>query len=331
MEYRKLGSSELDVSVFSFGAWQLGDTGYWGTDAQADEDAAGHAAIDAGVNLFDTAEGYGGGESERALGRALGNKRDQVLIASKVSPANCAPEKMCHSCEASLQRLGTDRIDLYQIHWPLRDVPFEAACEQMQRLQQEGKIREIGVSNFGPRDLGAWMAEGSCASNQLGYNIVFRAIEYEIVPACLKDNVGILAYMPLFQGILTGRWRSVDEIPQSRRRTRHFSSGRPGVRHGESGCEDLLSEVLSGIEQVANRLGQPMANVALAWLKAQPGVTSVIIGARNPAQVQRNIEAANLELDKEVLARLDAITSPLKERLGKNADMWCSEPDSRIQ
>ncbi len=331
MQYRKLGDSDLYVSVLAFGAWQIGDPGYWGVDAEADAQAAVDAAIDAGINLFDTAESYGGGESERALGKALGAKRKDVLIATKVSPSNCAPEKLRRSCEASLGRLGTDVIDLYQIHWPFRDVPVAEIRAELQRLHEEGKIRAAGVSNFGPGDLEAWMAHGSCASNQVGYNLLFRAIEYEIVPACLAYGVGILAYMPLLQGILSGRWRSVEEIPEARRRTRHFADTRQSTRHGEPGCEAMTFDALRGLQEIADGLGQPLANVAMAWLLAQPGVTSVIVGARNPHQVTRNVAAADLALPGETARALSAVTGPLKQHFGTNADMWVGGDGSRIR
>ena len=331
MQYRRLGSSEFDVSVLAFGAWQLGDPGYWGADAQADGNAAVHAAIEAGINLFDTAEAYGDGESERALGRALGARRREVLIASKVSSANCAPGRLRRACEGSLRRLGTEWIDLYQVHWPCREVPFEDANGELQRLQTEGKIRAVGVSNFGPLDLDAWMACGGCVSNQLGYSPAFRAAEYAAVPACLRHGVGILAYMPLLQGILSCRWKSADDVPQSRRRTRHFAAKRPGVRHGDPGCEALLFEMLAQLSALADEIGRPAANVALAWLAAQRGVTSLIIGARNPAQLKRNVAAADLVLNDQTLGRIDALTLPLKEALGCNLDMWVGEKESRIR
>ncbi|HOZ45808.1 MAG TPA: aldo/keto reductase [Candidatus Hydrogenedentes bacterium] len=331
MNYRRLGSSDLDVSAMAFGAWQLGDPAYWGPDAEADGQAAIDAALDAGITLFDTAESYGAGESERALGRALGANRDRVLIASKVSPDHCAPAGLRAACEASLSRLGTDRIDLYQVHWPCRNVPFEDTYAEMTRLRDEGKIRAIGVSNFGPVDLDTWTACGDCASNQLGYNLMFRAIEHAIVPACIERGIGILVYMPLLQGILTGRWTTVDAVPESRRRTRHFASTRSGVRHGEPGCEDLVAGALAQLRAVADELGQPMANAALAWTLARSGVASVIVGARNPGQLQRNIAALDLALDDATVRRLDAITDPIKERLGPNPDMWCGGDKTRIR
>lgn len=331
MQYRKLGKSDLRVSVLAFGAWQIGDPAYWGAESHTDETATVHAAIDAGINLFDTAEMYGAGQSEEALGRALGSRRERVLIASKVSPQNCAPELLRQSCETSLRRLGTDRIDLYQVHWPSRDVPFAETYEALARLQQEGKIREIGVSNFGAADLSDWLAAGACVSDQLGYNLLFRAVEHDILPACERNHVGVLTYMPLLQGILTHRWKTIDEIPPLRRRTRHFSSERSGTRHGEAGCEKLLLQTLDELDAMANSLGHPLADIALAWLMAQPAVTSVIIGARNPAQLKRNTNAADLQLDTATLSRLDEITTPLKDHFGNNADMWQGKEGNRIR
>ena len=331
MRYRELGTSGVEVSVLAHGAWQLGDPQYWGQDSNADEQAAVNASLDAGINLFDTAESYGNGASEQALGKLLGPHRKDVYIASKVSPSNCAPADLRTSCEASLKRLGTDFIDLYQVHWPIRDVPVADAYGELERLREEGKVRFIGLSNYGPRDLTEWFAHGAAVSNQLGYNLLFRAIEYEIVPKCQQLNVGILVYMPILQGLLADRWDSLDDIPEARRRTRHFSNQRSAVRHGEPGCEQLTIEALAGIREVCRELGRPMAHIAIAWLLAKPGVTSVIIGGRKPHQLERNIEAATLDLSPETVARLDEATSPLKEYFGASWDMWQSPVNSRIR
>lgn len=331
MQYRTLGKSDLKVSVYAFGAWQLGDSEYWGEKADADAEAVVQTAIDAGITLFDTAESYGNGNSEKVLGKALGTRRNQVCIASKVSPNHLVPtQNLRQACEASLKRLGTDVIDVYQVHWPCDPAHFDDVAADMIRLKDDGKIRAIGVSNFGPQHLEKWMRAGECDSNQLGYNLLFRAIEYEIVPACRKQRVGILAYMPVMQGILAGRWKTVGEIPEARRRTRHFSSERPGTRHGESGCEDLLMDTLRKLDALCHEIEQPTARVAIAWLMRQPGVASVIVGGRTKAQLERNLAAADLELDDTTIARLNAITDPLKERLGTNPDMWCGEKDRRI-
>ena len=329
MQYRKLGSSGLKVSVLSMGTWQLADTGYWGPSERGAD--AVKAAIDNGINLFDAAELYAKGESEKALGRALGPDRDRVLIASKVSVSNCAPDKVRMACEGTLRRLGTDRIDLYQVHWPSRDVPFPDTFGALTKLKEDGKIREIGLSNFGKTDLREWMSLGTAVSNQLGYNLLFRAIEHEIVPACLQYGFGILVYMPLMQGILSGKWQCVDEIPVQRRRSRHFSSTREGTRHREEDREALTFNTLRQLIQLADEIGQELATVAIAWILGKPGIVSVIVGGRRPEQVQRNIAAAELVLAPGIVERLDSITEPLKKSLGNNADMWDGDANSRIR
>lgn len=331
MEYRQLGKSDLKVSAIAFGAWQIGDPAYWTSDTQSDQERAVFAAIDAGVNLIDTAEMYGAGESESALGRALGPRRDAVLIASKVLPENCAPEKLRKSCEASLARLRTDRIDLYQIHWPFRDVPFEAAYGELARLREEGKIREIGVSNFGPQDLTAWTCAGGCVSDQVAYNLAFRAAEDAILPWCRAHDVGVLVYTPLLQGILSCRWKTVEDIPQMRRRTRHFASQRPGVMHDGPGHEPLLLKLLDDLSSLGAELGMAPATLALAWLLGRPGVTSVIVGARNVAQLQRNLESAEAEVPDWAVRRMDDLSAALKQAMGPNPDMWRAGNGARIR
>lgn len=322
VQYRSLGKSGLEVSTLAFGAWQIGDAQYWGTDDQADYEAAVRTAVDAGITLFDTAEMYGAGQSEIALGRALGASREHVLIASKVSVEHAAPDAVRRACEQSLQRLGTDRIDLYQIHWPARDVPFEDTCGALEQLRCEGKIRAIGISNFGVADMAQWFRAGDCVSNQLGYSLAFRAIEHDILPACRARQIGVLAYMPLLQGILSCRWKTIDEMPPSRRRTRHFAPGRPGVRHTESSREPELLALLDGLASLAAEVGHAPATLALAWLIAQPGITAVLVGARNPRQLQRNLAAAVLQLPPDVTQKLDTLSTPLKTALGNNPDHW---------
>jgi myo-inositol catabolism protein IolS len=329
MQYRNL--SGMRVSVVAFGAWQIGDTGYWGADDQSDAEATVHAALDAGVNLFDTAEMYGDGESERALGRCLGARRAEVLVASKVAPDHCVPGGVRASCEASLRRLGSDWIDLYQVHWPPDPTRYDDTRGELERLRDEGKIRAVGVSNFGPGQLDQWMQPGTaCVSNQVGYNLAFRAAEHEVLTTSRKHGLGVLAYMPLMQGILAGKWASVDALPQSRRRTRHFSGQREGATHGEPGCEDLLFEMLARLRKAADETGHSMATLAVAWALAGPGVCSVILGARKPAQLTRNLAAADLDLSPELKALLDRISDPLKVCLGPNPDMWRAGEEKRI-
>lgn len=331
MQYRRLSDSELNVSVLAFGAWQLAHDAYWGADADADPVGAVHKAVEIGVNLFDTAEMYNEGESERVLGQALKGIRDKVYIASKVSPDHLHPVAVRNACETSLKNLDTDWIDLYQVHWPSREVPFDDTYGALLQLKEEGKIREIGLSNFGTEDLGRWCSIGSAVSNQLCYNLLFRAIEYDIVPECVKRNIGILAYMPLMQGILSGRWDSVEVIPQKRRRTRHFAPDREGVMHTEPGCERETMDTVRELNVIADDLGETSATVAMAWLIAQPGVSSVVAGARKPAQVERNHRAATLHLPEKTITRLDEASAALKKRLGANADAWLCDQKARIR
>ena len=288
-------------------------------------------AIDGGINFFDTAEMYGDGASEVALGKALGAQRDAVLIASKVSPQHCTPAGLREACEGSLQRLGTDRLDLYQIHWPFDGASKAAVAETLLALQAEGKIRYIGVSNFGVEDMAAWAPLAPTVSNQLGYNLIFRAIEYEITLACREHGLGVIAYMPLMQGLLTGRWETVEEIPVLRRRTRHFSGKREACRHGERGCESLLMETVLQIKRFSEAVGLSPATMSLCWAIAQPGVSSVIIGGRKPGQLRRNLEAADLDIGPAGIAQLNEISGPLKTHMGPNADMWQSGEHARVR
>ncbi|HOK08945.1 MAG TPA: aldo/keto reductase [Candidatus Hydrogenedens sp.] len=332
MEYTTLGTSDLKVSVIAFGAWQIGDASFWGESNEKEAEQVVNYAIEEGINLFDTAEMYGSGESEIRLGTILNNhKRSQVIIATKVSPQNCHPDLLIQSCENSLKRLNTDYIDLYQIHWPPKDIPFSDVYETMNKLKEQGKIRYIGVSNFGKEDLQNWFDCGGVSiSNQIGYNLLFRAPEYEIIPYSIKHNIGILVYMPLMQGLLAGRWQKVEDIPILRRRTRHFSKNRPGTRHGEEGCERLTLETIQAIHALSEHLRIPMATLSLSWLHWQKGVSSIIVGCRSKQQLESNIKALLTPLDPEVFALLNEITYPLKRYMGTNADMWENENNKRI-
>lgn len=330
MQYRRLGQSELNVSVLSFGAWQIGDAGYWGAADEADADGTVGAALDAGVNLFDTAEMYGKGASEEVLGKVLGKRRGDVYVASKYWVDKLTALDIRAACEASLRRLDTDYLDLYQVHWAPPAALADEAAETLLALRDEGKIRYIGLSNFGPQDIARWFGKGEAISNQVGYNLLFRAIEFDVVPACHERDLGILAYMPLMQGLLAGRYESPEDVPVSRRRTRHFNGEREGTRHGEAGAEELTFSTLRSLRSVADQAGLDMPTMALAWVIAQPWVTSAIVGARKPEQLKRNLAAVDIGLTADVLAAVDDATLELKTRLGRNADMWDGEENKRV-
>jgi aryl-alcohol dehydrogenase-like predicted oxidoreductase len=282
------------------------------------------------VTFFDSAELYGDGYSEQLIGRALGGVRDEIVIASKAAPDHFAPDELRAACERSLGCLGTDRIDLYQLHWPHPEIPVAETLGVMAELREEGKIRAIGVSNFGPHDLAEALAAGvPIASNQLAYSLLFRAIEFEILPLCVEESISVLCYSPMLQGLLTGKFAAADDVPVDRARTRHFSCERRDARHGEPGAEAGTFAAVAQVRRVADLIGEPMANVALAWLLAEEGVASVIAGGRSPAQALINARAADLELSPDVVADLAAATDALKQTLGPNADMW--QTDSRIR
>ncbi len=329
MRTRKLGQSDLEVPVICFGCWAIAGGNIWGDQDEKDAINAMHMALDEGLYFFDSAEGYGGGESEALLGRGLHDRRDRAVIATKASPSHHAPDDLKQACEASLQRLQTDYIDLYQLHWPSREVPFEETWAAMQELVDEGKVRAGGVSNFGPIDLDAILQHGHPEVNQVAYSLLFRAIEYEIAPKCEEQEISILCYSSIMQGMLAGKFSTPDDVPDGRARSRHFSCDRPQARHGEEGAEELTFETIRAIGEIAEEIGEPMHRVAIAWLIEQPAVGSVIVGIRNPDQVKDNAAAGSLSLSGDVIDRLNEITDPLKQELGPNADMW--QGDSRMQ
>jgi len=330
MKYRKLGKTDIEVSTVCFGCWALAGGFNWGPQDEQDSIAALRTAYEAGINFFDTAEAYGKGKSEQILGKALADVRNQIVIATKVSPVHFQPEDLQASCEQSLKNLRTDRIDLYQLHFPNHEIPVEETLGIMESLQKSGKIRAYGISNFGPHDLDKVLKTGfKPATNQMAYNLLFRAIEFGIQPLCAEHDISILCYSPIMQGLLAGKFASADDVPVDRARTRHFRGTREQARHGEPGAEKETFDAVAKIRKIAEQNNIPMSDMALAWLLAQPDVTSVIAGGRNPKQSQDNARAADLELSAETVRQLSEATEALKTKLGPNADMWQSE--SRIE
>jgi len=323
LQRRELGTSGIQVSVVGLGCWPLGGGEGWGDIAENQAIATIHAALDHGVTFFDTAEGYNDGNSERVLGRALLGRREEAVIATKISPSNTGPATLRKHCDASLQRLQTDWIDLYQIHWPLADERVPEALATLADLQREGKIRSIGISNHGVAQMQTVLGEGvTIAANQLAYSLLFRAIEFEVMPLCRQHGISIIPYMPLMQGLLAGRYHTADDVPPFRARTRHFSSQREQVRHGEPGAEVETFAAVARIREITADLGVPMAQLAIGWTAAREGVATVIAGAREPWQIEANVAAAEAVLSPETIAALDAATEPLRQRMGANADMW---------
>lgn len=321
MRYRQLGNTDMRVSVLALGCWAFGGGNVWGEQDDLESIKTVHAALDAGINFFDTAPAYG--RSEEILGKALKGKREQAVIADKVSRQDQRRDDVLASCERSLNLLQTDYIDLLQIHWPNHDVPFAETVDALLQLKQAGKVRAIGVCNHGKFDIDAYMqAGGEMISNQLPYSLLWRAIEFEVLPKCEKYQVGILPYSPLMQGLLTGKYRAPDDFPAGRARSKHFGSHRATVRHGGPGCEALTFATIAKVQQISEEIGQPMAHVALAWLYQQSSVISVLTGARTVEQVRQNAESAGLTLSDDVMQRLHDVTDDLKHTLGPDPDIW---------
>lgn len=327
MQYNRLGDTGVEVSEFSLGCWPFAGGSVWGHQEKSDSIATVHAALDAGITTFDTAEGYNDDfHSEEVLGEALQNRRSEAVIATKISGSHLAADEVEAACDASLKRLRTDVIDLYQIHWPNHDVPIDETYRALEALVQKGKVRSLGVCNFATGDLSDLLAEGPIVTDQLPYSLLWRAIEDAILPKCSENGIGIVCYSPLSQGLLTGRYASADEVPDGLSRTRLFKPDRsPLAQHSDSGAEHEVFTAIAGIKKIAEDLGEPMANVALAWVRQQEGVATLLVGARNTEELERNMPAAELTLEDDVLAQLSQLTEPVKTYLAGNADMWNSE------
>jgi myo-inositol catabolism protein IolS len=320
MQYRKLGNTDMHVSAVCFGGMTAGSSGTFGEQDDQQSMWAAREAIDAGINFFDTAEGYGDGHSEKVLGEALEDVREDVFIGTKVSAQNLPEESLIRSCEASLERLRTDYIDLYQVHWPKRDVPFAETAGVLERLKAQGKIRHWGVSNFGKQDLRGALAAGHPEVDQVPYSLLWRVVEHDIVPVCLEHRVSVICYSPTAQGILTGKFRKPQDVPPERSRARYCKE-----------APDLCVKVVDELRAVSEEIGEPMVDVALAWVLAQPGVASVITGVRGPKQVRQNAKAADLELPEDALSRLTLVSGMLMDALDRNPDMWQAGENSRYR
>jgi aryl-alcohol dehydrogenase-like predicted oxidoreductase len=326
VQYKPLGKTGIKVSEFALGCWPFSGGAVWGPQDDDVSIATVHAALDRGITFFDTAEGYDDdSHSEEVLGRALAGHRSEAVIATKISPPHLVPGMVEETCDASLRRLQSDYIDLYQIHWPNHDVPIEDSLAALLKLQDAGKIRSIGVCNFGIQDLSGALESAEIVTDQLPYNLLWRPIEVEISPKCLDNNVGLICYSPLAQGLLTGRYASPNDVPDGLSRSRLFSKDRPLAKHGENGCETETFDAIARVIAVADRLGEHPAKIALSWLRSRPGITALLVGARSPEELDLNVPAFEYDLPDGIAEELEAATEPVLANLGSNADMWNSE------
>jgi aryl-alcohol dehydrogenase-like predicted oxidoreductase len=321
MQYRTLGRSGLKVSVLTLGTMTFGGEGVFADVGSTDVEAASRQidlCLDHGVNLIDTADGYSAGAAEEILGAALKGRRDDVLVATKVrmpmgsgpNDAGLSRHHIINACEASLRRLQTDHIDLYQVHEWDGQTPLEETMEALDNLVRAGKVRYVGCSNYTGRQLMKALAVAErlgyqrFVSQQIHYTLQAREAEYELVPIALDEQVGILAWSPLAGGLLSGKYRRGHTAPPGSRQLSDWDE--PPVRD-----EDLLYRIIDALVDVAaTHGGVSAAQVALAWLLRRPGVTSLVIGARNDQQLQDNLAAAELDLSEAEIARLDDLSQP---------------------
>ena len=302
MDRVELGESGVSVSRIGLGMWQAGGKN-WGSDVN-DRDCvrAIVRAHELGVDLVDTAEGYGEGHSEEVVGKAIKEVgRDNVVIATKIAGYHMRERDVERACRRSLKRLGVRAIDLYQVHWPdpWDQVPFKEGFRALERLWKRGVIRAIGVSNFAVRDLRdaqSHLARAEIASNQVRYNLLQREIEPEVLPYCRREKIPILAWSPLAQGVLADKY-SVRRKPKDsvRKQNDLFST------HNLTEAGNVL-RVLRGIAKVH---GKTVAQVALAWIAKDPDVIP-IPGAKRPAQAEENAGAAEIQLTRDELRRIEA-------------------------
>lgn len=318
---RQFGNTDLETTPVVYGC--MGGAGAFGAQEEKDSIEALQEAFNVGINFFDTAEAYGGGYSEQLLGRALGDKRDEMVISSKVGKENLAPDDLIQACERSLKNLGTDRIDLYMLHWPNRDVPLADSIGALKKLKQDGKIRWYGVSNFGSADLDDALELGEISVNQLPYHLFFRAIEFAVQPKCEAAGVPIMCYSSLMQGLLAGKYKSINDFPVDRARTRMFDHRKwSEAVHKETGAEDAGQELLDTLWKLTGETGLSMEELAIGWLKSRPSVGAVIVGTRNGEQSCGLKKLLDVDLDEAVLRSLSEASDRLKQELGGDIDMW---------
>jgi aryl-alcohol dehydrogenase-like predicted oxidoreductase len=304
MKYRKLGASDLHVSVVGMGTWAIGND-FWGQVDDEESIRAIQAGLDAGINFVDTAPAYGAGHAEEVVGRAIKGRRDDVVVATKVGiirtendfVRNLKPESIRQEVDDSLRRLGVDTIDLYQIHWPDPRTPIAETMGELKKAQEAGKFRHLGVSNFNIKQMDELRQFGQMVSLQPHYSLLKRDIEGKVVQYCRDNSIGIVNYGTLAGGILTGKFREIPELEEGDYRAQFYPWFKEPVWSKVQSLLDVLREI-------ADERGVPVAQVAINWTLQQPGITSSLVGAKNPSQAESNAGAGELELTQAELDRI---------------------------
>jgi len=312
VQYRKLGNTGLSVSAIGFGCWEMGNPDYGSSDDN-EMIAAVNRAIDLGVTLFDTAPNYGFGGSEQVLGRALGARRKDIVLVSKVGitwdPVTLTAKfdgrysTLKRINEESLRRLGTDYLDLVLMHWPDPETPIAETMRALEELRAEGKALHIGVSNFSAYELREARKQAPVCANEVGYNLFDRRWEREMFPTAQELGVGIMAYGPMAHGLLTGTMPRANAFDE-----------RDWRRHGNIFGQRLFGpnldqnlNVVDKLLTVADRMGTSLPLLALGWVLRHPAVSVALAGCRTPREIEENVRALDVTFDADTLAEIDQI------------------------
>ncbi len=317
MERRRLGNSEIRISPIIMGTWQAGKAMWSGID-DTETTKAIRAAYDVGIMAFDTAEVYGRGHSERILGNALADVRDKVIYASKVYFNHLHYDQVMEACHRSLKNLKTDYIDLYQIHWPSgsfgsKIVSIEETLRAMRDLKEQGKIREMGVSNFSRYQLEEACRYVTIQSLQPPYSLFWRHVERDTMPFCLDHNITILAYAPMAQGILTGKFGPGHKFPKGDHRSKNRLFRPENFKY--------ILKALDTLRPIAERNHASLGQLALAWVLSRPK-TCAIVGARNAEQIIQSAKTMEVRLSEDDLQEMDLISHMVTDQLDDNPILW---------
>ncbi|MBE9046751.1 aldo/keto reductase [Pleurocapsales cyanobacterium LEGE 10410] len=317
MKTRSLGTSDIQITPILMGTWQAGKRMWAGIDDQESITAI-RAAVEAGITTIDTAEVYGEGHSEQIVAQAVGDLRDRLVYASKVFASHLKYDQVIEACDRSLKNLNTDYLDLYQIHWPSgsfgnEEVPIEETMKALNKLKQDGKIRAIGVSNFNRVQVEEASEYGRIDSLQPPYSLFWRKIEQDAIPYCVENNISVLAYSSMAQGLLTGKFKPGHEFAKEDHRSANVLFQGQNFERAQNALEQL--------KPIAKSHNCTLAQLSLAWLIAQPQ-TNAIAGARTAAQAEDNAKAASVNLSPGELQEIDRIGRQVTDHLDDNPVMW---------
>lgn len=308
MRYQELGSTGFKVSQAALGGWAP-DRSVWSAEHDKLFCSGVDLALERGINFFDTAECYGDGYSEILLGKALGERRKKVYVASKVWFDHNEREAAVRACEESLKRLGTDYLDLYYIHYPdpAGRIPVEETMEAMLSLRKRGLIRAIGVSNFTFPQLKSVCSMGRIDAIQPGYSLLWRTIDRQIRPYCIENHIAIVPYSPTAMGILTGKYNKEFRLPEN--------DDRNGTFLYEEEYFPICVELAEQLKPVAAKYNVTCGQLAIRWILEQEGITSILLGGKTPEQIRQNIESFDFELSREDFDYLDQLSEKAVEKL----------------